>query len=160
MSQILTLRPARNEDHEFLYRLFYLTQEEKLKLFYLSQEAKARLIGLIYSGFESHYQTLAPTADDRLILLDDEPIGRMIILQSRDELRLADLALLPQRRNRGIGTALIGELQTESVMTKRPLRLQAGTFDRVLRLYQRLGFYKTDTSGPYLLLEWSQRFSK
>jgi len=160
MSQILTLRPARAEDHEFLYRLFYLTQEDRLHLFYLSQEAKAQLIALIFAGFECHYQTLAPTADDRLVLLDDEPIGRMIILQLREEIRLADLALLPQRRKRGIGSALIGELQTESVMTKRPLRLQVSKYDRVLRLYQRLGFYKTGTMDPYLLLEWSQRFSK
>jgi ribosomal protein S18 acetylase RimI-like enzyme len=137
-----------------------LTQVEKLQPFYLNQEAKDRLIALIYAGFERHYKTLAPTADDRLILLSNEPIGRMIILQMRDEIRLADLALLPQYRNKGIGSTLIGELQTESVMTKRPVRLQAGKYDRVLRLYQRLGFYKTSTSGPYLYLEWSQRFSK
>ena len=122
--------------------------------------SKDKLIALIYAGFERHYKTLAPAPDDRLILLGNEPIGRMIILQMRDEIRLADLALLPQYRNKGIGSALIGELQTESVMTKRPVRLQAGKDDRVLRLYQRLGFYKTDTSGPYLYLEWSQRFSK
>ena len=103
MSQILTLRPARIDDHEFLYCLFYLTQVEKLQLFHLNQEAKDKLIALIYAGFERHYKTLAPAPDDRLILLGNEPIGRMIIPADarRDSVsRPRAPATAPQQRDR------------------------------------------------------------
>jgi ribosomal protein S18 acetylase RimI-like enzyme len=156
MSQILTLRPARTEDQEFLYRLFCAVHSEKLQLVPLSAEEKKRLVELMYQGFTQHYNSLALASDDRLVLLNNESIGRMILLQMREEIRLADLAILPQYRQRGIGSALIGQLQTESMMSKRPVRLQVARFDRALRLYQRLGFYKIDAVGPYLHLEWSR----
>jgi ribosomal protein S18 acetylase RimI-like enzyme len=154
MSQILTLRPTRADDTEFLYRLFYSVHAEKLQVAPLSAEEKTRLVELMYQGFTRHYSLLAPVLDDRLILLNNESIGRMILLQTRDEIRLADLAILPEYRQRGIGSALIGQVQTESTMSKRPVRLQVAQFDRALGLYRRLGFYKTDVEGPYIHLEW------
>ena len=157
MSQVLTLRPTRTDDQEFLYRLFSLVYSEKLQLVPLGAEEKKTLVELMYQGFSRHYDALAPGSDDRLVLLHNESIGRMILLQMRDEIRLADLAILPQFRRRGIGTALISQLQAESLMSKRPVRLQVARFDSALRLYQRLGFYKIDTTGPYLHLEWSSK---
>jgi ribosomal protein S18 acetylase RimI-like enzyme len=157
MSQVLTLRPTRTDDQEFLYRLFSLVYSEKLQLVPLSAEEKKTLVELMYQGFTRHYDSLAPASDDRLVLLNNESIGRMILLQTREEIRLADLAILPQYRGIGIGSALISQLQTESLMSKRPVHLQVGRFDRALRLYQRLGFYKIDTIGPYLHLEWSSQ---
>jgi ribosomal protein S18 acetylase RimI-like enzyme len=155
MSQVLTLRPARTDDQEFLYRLFYSVYSEKLQLVPLSAEEKKMLLELMYQGFVRHYDLLASASDDRLVLLDNESIGRMILLQTREEIRLADLAILPQYRGRGIGSALISQLQTESMMSKRPVRLQVGRFDRALTLYKRLGFHKIDAIGPHLHLEWS-----
>ena len=157
MSQVLTLRPTRTDDQEFLCRLFYSVYSEKLQLVLLSAEEKKALVELMYQGFTRHYNSLAPASDDRLVLLDNESIGRMIVLQMREEIRLADLAILPPYRRRGIGSALIGQLQTESTMSRRPVRLQVARFDRALSLYQRLGFYKTDAAGPYLHLEWSSK---
>jgi GNAT superfamily N-acetyltransferase len=154
MSQILTLRPTRADDQEFLYRLFYSVHSEKLRLGPLGEEEKTKLVELMYQGFIRHYSSLAPVSDDRLILLNNESIGRMILLQTREEIRLADLAILPEYRQRGIGSALIGQVQTESMMSKRPVRLQVAQFDRALGLYRRLGFYKTDVEGPYIHLEW------
>lgn len=157
MSQVLTLRPARTDDEEFLYRLFYSVYLEKLQLVPMSAAEKKTLVELTYQGFTRHYNSLVPASDDRLVLLDNESIGRMILLQVPGEIRLADLAILPQYRCRGIGSALIGQLQAESTMSKRPVRLQVARFDRALKLYRRLGFYKIDVAGPYLHLEWSSK---
>jgi GNAT superfamily N-acetyltransferase len=156
MSRTLTLRPARADDEEFLYRLFYSAQVEKLGLFHLDHPEKEKLLNLIYSGFKRHYSLLAGASDDRIILLENESIGRMILLQSRDEIRLADIALLPGHQNKGIGSALIGQIQAEAIMSKRPVRLQVARFDRALRLYQRLGFHQIEATGPFVQLEWRQ----
>ena len=159
MSQVLTLRPARADDREFLYRLFSSVYSEKLNRAHLNQEEKNSLIGFMYEGFARHYSTIGPAADDRIVLMNNECIGRMILLQAREEIRLADLAILPQYRRRGIGSALIGQLQTESLISNRPVRLHVARFDSALRLYQRLGFYKIEVAEPYLHLEWTKRLS-
>jgi ribosomal protein S18 acetylase RimI-like enzyme len=160
MRQILTLRPVRAEDEGFLYHLFYSVQAEKLYLSSLTQDEKEKLIRLVYTSFTCHYRALSDSSDDRIVVLNEEAVGRMILLQSRDEIRLADITILPHCRNRGMGSALIGQLQVESAMSKRPVRLRVAKFDRAARLYQRLGFYKIESNDPYLHLEWTQRFAK
>jgi len=157
MSQILTLRPARADDQEFLCRLFSSVYSAKLNLAHLNLEERNRVIAFMYQAFSRHYSTIGSAADDRIVLLNNECIGRMILLQTREEIRLADIAILPEHCQRGVGSALIGQLQTESLMSNRPVRLQVARFDRALRLYQRLGFYKIDVAEPYLHLEWTKR---
>jgi ribosomal protein S18 acetylase RimI-like enzyme len=159
MSQILTLRPARADDEEFLFQLFYSVQAEKLALSSLAQDEMEKLIRLVYTGFTNHYRALSDSSEDRIVVLNEEAVGRMILLQSRDEIRLADIAILPRCRNLGVGSALIGQLQVESAMSKRPLRLKVAIFERAVRLYRRLGFYKIESDGPHLHLEWTQRFA-
>jgi len=159
MSQVLTLRPTRADDQEFLYRLFSSVHSEKLNQAQLNLAEKNSLIGFMYQAFSRHYSAIGPATDDRIVLMNNECIGRMILLQTHEEIRLADIAILPEYRERGVGSALIGQLQTESLMSNRPVRLQVARFDRALRLYQRLGFYKIDVAEPYLHLEWTKRIS-
>jgi ribosomal protein S18 acetylase RimI-like enzyme len=155
MSQILTLRPVQADDEPFLSRLFYLAQLETLKYANLNDSERDQLIALVYAGFQRDYAMIAAALDDRLVLLDQEPIGRMIIIQSGSEIRLADLLILSQYRNRGIGSALISQLQTESVISKRPLRLRVVKHSPSVRLYRRLGFYLVEDAGVQWSLEWT-----
>ena len=155
MSQILTLRPVRADDEPFLSRLFYLSQLETLKYANLNDWERDQLIALVFGGFRRDYAKIAAALDDRLVLLDQEPIGRMIIIQNGSEIRLADLVILSQYRNRGIGSALIGQLQTESIISKRPLRLRVVKHSPSVRLYRRLGFYLLEDAGVQWSLEWT-----
>jgi ribosomal protein S18 acetylase RimI-like enzyme len=155
LSQILTLRPVRADDEPFLSRLFYLAQLETLKHANLNDSERDQLIALVYTGFKRHYSMVVAALDDRLVFLDQEPIGRMIIIQSDSEIRLADLLILSQYRNRGIGSALISQLQTESIISKRPLRLCVVKHSPSVRLYRRLGFYLLEDTGVQWSLEWT-----
>ena len=155
MSQILTLRPVRADDEPFLSRLFYLAQLEMLKHANLNDSERDQLIAVVYAGFKRHYSMVAAALDDRLVVLDQEPIGRMIIIQSGSEIRLADLLILSPYRNRGIGSALISQLQTESIISKRPLRLCVVKHSPSVRLYRRLGFYLLEDAGVQWSLEWT-----
>lgn len=155
MSQILTLRPVRADDDPFLSRLFYQAQLETLKHANLNDSERDQLIALVYAGFKRHYSMVAAALDDRLVLLDEASVGRIIIIQSGSEIRLADLLILAQYRNRGIGSALIGQLQTESIISKRPLRLRVAKHSPSVRLYRRLGFYLLEDAGVQWSLEWT-----
>jgi ribosomal protein S18 acetylase RimI-like enzyme len=154
MKVIVSTRPARADDEPFLRRLFAITEQERLSLESLSAEESKRLLRFEFGAHENHYATLPYEKTDTLLIVNDQPVGRLIVWQNPDEIRLADLALLPEVRNRGLGTALIQSLQAAAQSSGRPLRLVVGKQNRVLSLYRRMTFVKREETLTHLLLEW------
>ena len=70
------------------------------------------------------------------------------------EIRVVDVALVPEARGRGIGTALLRDLLAEGERTGRTVSIHVERFNRALRLYRRLGFREIEENGPYFLMEW------
>ena len=58
-----------------------------------------------------------------------------------------DIALLPRYCNRGIGTRLLRELQSEAAAAGKPLRIHVERVNPALRLYERLGFRQIEDRG-------------
>ena len=73
----------------------------------------------------------------------------MIVLRGAQEFHLIDIALLPEHRGCGIGTALVGELIAESRRAAVPLALQVLKTNRAVHLYQRLGFIRSGEDEMY-----------
>ena len=67
---------------------------------------------------------------------------------------LVDIALLPEHRSHGIGTALLQQLLREAEVSGKPLRLSVIRGQRAGRLYQRLEFKKISESDLRDELEW------
>ena len=104
---------------------------------------------------------LAEETDDDLAFLralyastrrDGERIGRLYLKRGREELRLMDIALLPDARNAGLGTRLTRSLLAWADQLDLPVTLHVEPFNRACRLYQRLGFAYTRSTGVYHLL--------
>ncbi len=89
-----------------------------------------------------------------VILLGDKPIGRLYVDRRDDEIRLIDIALLPEHRNSGIGSFLMRDLLSEAEKRGQPVRIHVEKFNPALRLYHRLGFEQIEDQGVYWLLEW------
>jgi ribosomal protein S18 acetylase RimI-like enzyme len=100
-----------------------------------------------------HYRQHYPGADFLVILRDAQPIGRLYLARLPDEFRVIDIALLPQHRRAGIGTALLRNILNEAAATGKPVRLHVERFNPALRLYQRLGFTMVEEGQIYLLME-------
>jgi len=65
--------------------------------------------------------------------------------------------LLPEPRNRGIGTALLGELIEESRKSQATLRLQVlRNNEGAIRLYRRLGFTTVSEDEMRYEMKWNQ----
>jgi len=92
--------------------------------------------------------------DDRIIVLDERPIGRMLVDRNDGEILLRDIALLTQYRNRGFGTILIYDLMKEATISGRAIRLHVLATSAAVRLYQRLGFSITGEEAAYLEMKW------
>jgi predicted GNAT family acetyltransferase len=66
-----------------------------------------------------------------------------------------DIALVPEFRNAGIGTALLRDLLAEGAAAGKRVSIHVERFNPALRLYARLGFRQVEDKGVYLLLEWT-----
>lgn len=97
-----------------------------------------------------------PDAEFQIILSDGEPAGRLYVDRWPEEIRIVDIALLPEYRNGGIGTFLLKRLISESEENGKPLSIHVEKFNPALRLYERLGFSTIADRGVYCLMQRSK----
>jgi ribosomal protein S18 acetylase RimI-like enzyme len=149
----VALRPADETDRPFLLRLYASTREPELEASGLPREQWGAFAEHQFTAQSRHYETYEDTSYD-VVLVDGEPAGRLIVARWPKDLRVVDIALLPQYRGRGIGgnlmRALIEEADERGVKTS----IHVERFNPAQRLYTRLGFRAVaEAGGVYLLLE-------
>ncbi|HNP85585.1 MAG TPA: GNAT family N-acetyltransferase [Kouleothrix sp.] len=155
----ITLRPIAPHDTPFLRRVYASTRTEELAPLGWSAEQQALFLNQQFDAQHYHYQTYYPNARFQVILLQGEPIGRLYIARWPHELRLIDIALLPEYRNCGIGSRLMHDLLDEALAAGRPVRIHVEKFNPALRLYQRFGFVSIEDRGIYVFMEWAPAVS-
>ena len=88
-----------------------------------------------------------------VVVVDGEPAGRLYVHRGASELRIVDIALLPEHRGSGIGTALLDNLLAEADAAGKSVTIHVERMNPALRLYERLGFALAEDKGVYLFLE-------
>jgi ribosomal protein S18 acetylase RimI-like enzyme len=88
-----------------------------------------------------------------VILVDGEPAGRLYVHRGPSEIRIVDIALLPEHRGDGVGTRLLDELLAEGDADAKSVTIHVERMNPALRLYERLGFALAEDKGVYLFLE-------
>jgi len=150
----VALRPALADDDAFLYELYCSTRADEIAAFGWDRAQQDAFLQLQFRGLQRHYQVQQLDVDFRIILQDGRPIGQLIVMRSATEIRLADIALLPEYRGSGIGSRLIGDLFAEARGSGRPLTLHVEKTSRAVALYERLGFQRIDETGFHYKMEW------
>ncbi len=96
----------------------------------------------------------ASTRQEEMALLNwPEGQKEAFLRMQFNAVRLVDISLLPEHRNCGAGSHVIGGLIAESTRSGVPLRLSVLRGNRAARLYQRLGFVKIAEDEMYLQME-------
>jgi ribosomal protein S18 acetylase RimI-like enzyme len=147
----LTLRAACREDESFLFNLFCSIREPDFA--FLGELERKKLLELQFAAQQRHYQANMPEAEHLIVLWDSGPIGRMILQQKNGELHLAEIALLPEYRNQGIGSILMKRLIKAEAEHGHTIRLHVYNQSEAARFYERLGFAIAKDDGAYLLME-------
>ena len=147
-------RPARGEDEGFLLALYSDTRREEVDAWGWALPQRDAFLRMQFAARERAYAWQYRHADDRIIMLANQPIGRIVVDRGEVAITLVDIALLAERRNAGTGTALVRGLQTEAAAAGKPVRLQVLKSSRAVRLYERLGFSIIGDSGIHLAMEW------
>jgi len=120
-----------------------------------SEPVKQAFVQQQFTAQHTYYRQHYATAAFDVVLCDDVPVGRLYVDRGPDEIRIVDIALLPDYRGAGIGTALLTELLTEAAQTRKVVTIHVERFNPALRWYRRLGFKQVEDRGVYLQLKWS-----
>jgi ribosomal protein S18 acetylase RimI-like enzyme len=155
MERIATLRPITPEDEGLLYRVYASTRQDELAVADWDDGQKEAFLEMQFAAQHAFYMGQFPQAAFQIILLDGEPIGRLYVDRREDEIRIIDIALLAEHRNRGIGSTFLKDILAEGRQEGLPVRIHVEQYNPALRLYARLGFQKVAEHGIYTLLEWS-----
>ena len=151
----LALRPVSASDDSFLYTVYRSTRQNEFATLPWSDAEKEAFLQMQYQAQRQGYLQQFPRADWQIILLNDVPVGRLILERRPREMGLIDIILLPQYQNQGIGTNFIQKVMAEATEQKLPVRLHVSKINEdALRLYKRLGFSTIGETGLHFWMEW------
>ena len=154
-SESVRLRIATSQDIAFLQDVYASTRAEELAQVPWTDAQKKAFTDQQFTAQDIHYRRHYPTAKFQIIEKDGRGAGRLYVDHWAHEIRIMDIALLPAYRRKGIGTALIRELQETARSDSKSLSIHVEKFNPALRLYERLGFRPKEDKGVYLLMEWA-----
>jgi len=159
-SRLVALRPALEEDEAFLLEVYAGTRSDEMSQTGWDDAQQRAFLKLQFLAQQQHYRTYYPQGEHSLILLNEKPVGRLYVARSLEEIRILDIALLAEHRNKGIGTRVIKDLMAEAGKTGKPVRIYVESFNRALRLFERMGFLQVEEKGFHYLMQWQQSIAE
>ncbi len=149
------LRPTMAHDEPFLRAVYASTRADELALVDWDDQQKTAFVQMQFTAQHRYYHEQFVDAAYQIILCDGAPAGRLYLGRWPEEIRIIDIALLPDYRNRGIGSYLLEQILTEAAQTGKRVNIHVERNNPALRLYTRLGFRPIADQGVYLLMEWT-----
>lgn len=146
---VIDFRPATPADRAFLYRVYASTRREELAITGWSDSQLDDFLKMQFEWQAAQYLNNYPDASFDLILVDGNPAGRFYVDRTQNDIRIIDIALLPEFRGRGTGGRIIGALIREADAEGRGISLHVEANNPARRLYERLGFKITALRGIF-----------
>jgi ribosomal protein S18 acetylase RimI-like enzyme len=154
MDAPITRRKVTVQDRNFLFELFKAVRAGDFASLPLAPAQLNALMQIQFQGQTGGYTAEFPDADHEIVMLGDDPVGRLWVNRSGTAIVLVDISLVPSVQNRGLGTRLLSALIAESAEAGVPLRCSVAVSNPgSLRFHQRLGFTIVDQDEVYYQLE-------
>lgn len=136
----LGIRPARPEDRGFIESLYRSTRDD-LRLINGEKEFVEELIGMQQQAQTQGYGDMFPNAMYFVVERLGERVGRIVVDFGPNEVRLVDIAFIPQARGRGYGSQVVKAMQSAAGHARAPLTLSVSRSNlRARQAYLSLGF--------------------
>ena len=148
------LRPLTDDDNAFMAELYALNRQAEMANFPFNEQQKSLFLHSQFEAQSRHYFAHYPRGRFALIELQGVPIGRLLVAEYSQQLRLVDIALLPSHQRLGIGGALVRQLQVEATAKGVPIQLHVDPASPARALYERLGFMAGAGDDLYLAMTW------
>ncbi len=147
----VSLRPASEADRAFLERLFRSVRWDELAPTDWPDQVKIDFLTSQFDLQQRHYRLAFAGADFDVIEHDGVAIGRLSVDRTTPNLHLVEISLAPEWRGRGVGGALLAQLQNEvrRGLGARVILNVERTNVGAQQLYRRLGFTESPPTSPY-----------
>lgn len=149
----LHFRNATDADLPFLARVYAASRAEELAPVPWSHSQKSAFLQSQFDAQHAHYRRHYTTALWLVVSRGEADIGRLYLDRWPREHRLIDIAILPEHRGQGYGTALLQDLIDEASAARKPLSIHVEKNNPAMRLYFRLGFRAIAEHGVYDLMQ-------
>jgi ribosomal protein S18 acetylase RimI-like enzyme len=154
MASAVILRRAVAGDRDFLRSLYATTRADELAVVPWTDAEKAAFLDMQFAAQDAGYGGSYPGGRSLIVELDGRPVGRLFTARLSGEIRIVDIALLPEHRGRGIGTQLVREVMAEAAADGSAVTLHVEQWNPARRLYGRLGFRVVEQRGIHDLMQW------
>lgn len=121
-----------------------------------SDEQKEAFLHMQFNAQHRFYHENFGSASFDVIEVDGDAVGRLYVDRREREIRIIDIALVPDQRGKGIGSALIQRLIDEASASDRSVGIHVEHNNPALSLYRRLGFTHVHDEGVYYFMRWEQ----
>ena len=149
----ITLRPAQPADDPFLRAVYADTRSQELAPVPWTGTQKRSFLDQQFDAQSAHYALHHREATHDVVSVDGRPCGRLIVLRTRAEVRIVDIALLTEFRGRGIGTALLAPILAAADEDGMVVSIHVEHLNPAMTLYRRLGFAPAGDAGVHVLME-------
>lgn len=147
-------RPISDSDLPFLFEVYGSTRAEELAPTGWTTEMKVQFLQHQFGAQHDHYQRHYPDAEWLVILRGADSVGRLYVEEWPSQIRLIDIAILPDFRGQGLGSAILSDLRDWASEKAKPLTIHVEKSNPARSLYDRMGFAFVQENGAYDLLEW------
>ena len=148
-----TLRPVSADDVDFLQTVYASTRADELTQLPWNESQRSAFIRMQFTAQRQHYLKHYPNARQELILIGEQPVGRLYVNRGEQEIHIIDITVLPEYRGQGIGSSLIKTLIEEATEARKSTTIYVESFNRSKQLFERFGFKEIEKDGFNLLLE-------
>lgn len=148
------LRPALPGDDAALVEVYASTRADELAPLPWTPEQKRAFVVQQYRAQDADYRQRHPAGQFLVIERDGTVIGRLYRTRLEGgEIRVLDIALLPEHCGQGIGGALLRDVLADADREGVLVSLHVEFWNPALRLYERLGFHEAARNEIHLGLE-------
>ncbi len=149
----IKLRPAQAGDDDLLLRLYASTRAAEVAQVPWTPEQKDAFVKMQFVAQKQHYCATYPRADHQIICWQEQGAGRIYLDRNNESFHILDVTVLPELRNNGIGSKVLGWVMDEARTAGKPVTIYVETYNSSLRLFERLGFRQSRTEGIHYLLQ-------
>jgi ribosomal protein S18 acetylase RimI-like enzyme len=151
----LVLRPETPDDLPFRFALFCRSRPPEWDQVYLPVETLTQVMNQQFWAQTETYLQRFPDGRFDIIELDGVAIGRIVVNRPGDRIHIVDQAIAPERRNQGLGTAIMRALMAEAAAGGLFMTLKVSNAnDPSMKLYSRLGFVADLEALEYIEMTW------
>ncbi len=151
----VSLRRETEVDLKFLKDLYAASRErEMVTLIDWSDGQKRKFLDQQFNAQRCHYLKHYADAEFDIIERSGLPIGRLYVAELAQEVRLMDIALMPEARNCGIGGKICSNIMARATQLGKIVSLHVEEDNPAKRLYERLGFVEAGEVSFYKLMHW------